>query len=74
MLDSWVMIQGSIYLAVISFSDIDDCANKPCLNGGTCTDGVNGFTCKCATGYTGTNCETSRSHSQLPRVPSIYFK
>ena len=28
-------------------SDIDECTSNPCLNGGTCTDQVNGFTCSC---------------------------
>lgn len=37
---------------------VDDCAPNPCLNGGTCADGVNTFTCTCAAGYTGTTCET----------------
>ena len=41
------------------FADIDECAGAPCLNGGTCTDGVNGFTCACVTGYIGDECETS---------------
>ena len=38
--------------------DIDDCANSPCQNVGTCTDNVNGHTCTCVAGYTGENCET----------------
>ena len=42
-------------------SDLDACASTPCLNGGTCTDGVNTFTCECVTGYTGTTCGTGRS-------------
>ena len=29
----------------------------PCLNGGTCTDGINSYNCTCAAGYTGENCE-----------------
>ena len=29
-----------------------------CQNAGTCTDGVDSFTCNCLAGYTGTNCET----------------
>lgn len=33
----------------------DKCKDVTCQNGGTCNDG----TCTCATGYTGTNCETS---------------
>ncbi|XP_030839469.1 protein crumbs homolog 2-like [Strongylocentrotus purpuratus] len=36
--------------------DIDDCVGTLCLNGGTCMDDVNGFSCKCAPGYTGRTC------------------
>ena len=25
--------------------NIDECASAPCQNGGTCNDGVNGYTC-----------------------------
>ncbi|XP_060598747.1 neurogenic locus Notch protein-like [Ruditapes philippinarum] len=35
---------------------VDDCADKPCLNGGVCTDGVNSYTCKCTQGFYGSNC------------------
>ncbi|KAI8509436.1 hypothetical protein Bbelb_132840 [Branchiostoma belcheri] len=38
-------------------SDIDECASSPCLNGGTCSDGDNSYTCQCVTGYDGDNCE-----------------
>ena len=34
------------------------CASGPCLNGATCTDAVQAFTCSCATGYIGTTCDT----------------
>ena len=27
----------------------DQCSSDPCLNGGTCTDMVNGFNCACHT-------------------------
>ena len=40
--------------------DVDECASMPCLNNGTCVDGINRFTCKCTSGYTGAVCETSR--------------
>jgi len=30
-----------------------------CLNGGTCVDGVNGYTCRCPDKFVGTYCQTS---------------
>ena len=30
-------------------------------NGGTCADDVNRYDCTCEAGYTGADCETSRS-------------
>ncbi|KAI0224472.1 hypothetical protein LSAT2_024540 [Lamellibrachia satsuma] len=37
---------------------VDECESKPCQNGGTCTDGgVNTYTCSCAGGYSGLNCQ-----------------
>ena len=47
-------------LTILSFLDIDECASKPCLNGGKCVDGINSFTCKCAPGFMGKNCEKSK--------------
>ena len=38
------------------YSDIDDCAGKPCQNDGNCTDEVNDFYCDCVAGYSGKNC------------------
>ena len=38
-------------------TDIDECASSPCQNGGTCSDGVNKYTCTCADGFNGDNCE-----------------
>ncbi|CAH1782710.1 unnamed protein product [Owenia fusiformis] len=38
-------------------ADIDECASSPCLNGGTCVDGVNGYTCGCIPGYEGLHCD-----------------
>ena len=41
-------------------SDKYDCIGVTCLNGGTCGDGVNSYSCKCQPGYTGTHCEASK--------------
>ena len=39
------------------FVDTDECSSDPCMNGGTCTDGVNSYSCACVAGYTGEDCE-----------------
>ena len=42
-------------------TDINECASSPCKNGGRCVDGINGYTCNCASpGYTGAHCETGK--------------
>jgi hypothetical protein len=33
-----------------------ECASSPCLNGGTCVDAVNGYSCLCGQYFTGTYC------------------
>ena len=47
-------------LVYFGLVDIDDCAGAPCQNNGTCSDGVNTYTCGCALGYGGTNCENGK--------------
>ena len=42
------------------FADIDECASQPCLNGGACIDGIDGYTCNCPQGWAGTHCEIGR--------------
>ena len=48
-----------------NISDINDCAGNPCENGGSCTDGVNSYSCDCALGFTGDNCETGKTSSVI---------
>lgn len=42
------------------------CSPNPCRNGGTCVDQWLGYSCRCAAGFSGTNCET-RSGGSVPR-------
>ena len=51
----------SHHYAYSLYVDIDECAISPCQNGGSCTDRINAYTCDCADGYFGTNCETGNN-------------
>ena len=55
---------------LFSSPDIDECAAKPCLNGGSCEDGINSYTCKCSAGFDGKNCENSECFDILYDVVS----
>lgn len=39
--------------------EIDECASNPCVNGATCVDAINGYSCRCQAGYmyAGTTCQ-----------------
>jgi len=50
---------------VLLFTDTDECTVNACANGASCQDNINGYSCVCVTGYTGTLCETSNSRNQL---------
>ena len=60
--DSWI------------FADINECESDPCHNGGQCIDEVNGYTCLCAVGYTGTRCEISKNFSNILSYANIFKK
>ena len=42
--------------------DINECSL--CLNGGTCQDVIDGYSCLCMSGYTGVDCETNIDECQ----------
>uniref|UniRef100_A0A2A4J5X8 Protocadherin-like wing polarity protein stan n=1 Tax=Heliothis virescens TaxID=7102 RepID=A0A2A4J5X8_HELVI len=39
-------------------TEVDLCYSSPCINNGTCVRREGGYTCVCAPGFTGVNCET----------------
>ena len=45
----------------LQYLDIDECQSDPCQNGATCNDQVNAYTCDCADGYTGNDCESGNN-------------
>uniref|UniRef100_A0AAZ3QN22 Fibulin-7-like n=1 Tax=Oncorhynchus tshawytscha TaxID=74940 RepID=A0AAZ3QN22_ONCTS len=42
----------------LTWSDINECASSPCLNGGTCVDEMNQFSCTCTKGWAGATCQS----------------
>lgn len=45
----------------IYFSDINECSSNPCLNGATCINQPNSYTCLCAPGWIGDTCMDGES-------------
>ena len=39
----------------------DDCADSPCLNGGTCLDKTADYSCLCVPGFIGKNCQQDKN-------------
>ncbi|XP_078370751.1 coagulation factor X-like isoform X2 [Oculina patagonica] len=48
--------------------DIYDCEPNPCLNGGTCSDGINDFSCSCKEGYEGRICQHGTGIEEEPSL------
>ena len=51
------ILLSSILTMSFFCSDTDDCYPNPCLNDGTCIDGVNDYNCTCVPGFVGKNCD-----------------
>ena len=57
------------------FPDTNECQSTPCINGGTCVDAVNGYTCSCTSGWEGTLCDIGKeSHYEYCGFMSVMFE
>ena len=61
------LTMSNTFFTLIHFQELNECDPNPCLNNGTCVDGVRNYTCNCASVFennvlnffTGRNCSTS---------------
>ena len=48
---------SNCFYGIWTVSEIEECLSNPCQNSATCNELVNGYTCTCADGFTGTICD-----------------
>uniref|UniRef100_A0A672YG37 coagulation factor Xa n=1 Tax=Sphaeramia orbicularis TaxID=375764 RepID=A0A672YG37_9TELE len=53
----WVGLKDVGVVCGCGFPDGDACESTPCVNGGSCKDGIGSYNCYCRSGYKGFNCE-----------------
>ena len=66
------LTQNLTNVFALSYAEFDECSSSPCLNGGTCTDGVYNFTCSCPSPYFGDKCQ-GHALSFLQGRPSLIY-
>lgn len=54
----WMSLNLIDKILVFNILDMNECISNPCLNAATCNDLVNGYSCSCATGWTGITCDS----------------
>ena len=71
------LCNDNINYARLLCSDIDDCIDLPCANGGTCSDLVDDYFCSCVAGFEGKNCTVGKEikyfYSVYMFLPYLYI-
>jgi len=62
---------SSISVPLQVSAEIKECSSSPCVNGGTCSDGLGFFYCACVTGWTDSVCSTGKSFPSPERQRNV---
>ena len=56
------IVNWGVYIIIrfLIYSDVNECSQGACKNGASCTNSVGGYSCSCATGWEGTNCDVGK--------------
>ena len=62
---SMQMLKYFIFRGMFCEIEVNECMSNPCLNGATCIDELNNFSCLCLPGYSGSNCQIETAECNL---------
>ena len=50
-----------LHILLFIITELNKCIPNPCRNGATCVRAINSYSCQCVAGYTGQDCQSSKS-------------
>ena len=50
-----------LYVLFFTLTELNKCIPNPCRNGATCVRAINSYSCQCVAGYSGQDCQSSKS-------------
>jgi len=57
----------------LSYTDVNECTRKPCLNAYACKNLIGGYHCNCYPGWAGPNCNTSQYTNSIKSISLKLF-
>jgi len=71
--ESSSVVERTIHLNLAIFSEVDECADRPCSNNSLCVDKLGRYECLCHHGFEGKYCETGKLRYFLLQDSKIHL-